>query len=295
MATKSFQVLGKIGVDDTIEVSKTEPTSEHAQVWINPDEDTTFNIPEVNDETVSPEDTWSSQKINQELEAKAGIKMEVVDALPATGDPKTMYLVPNGLTGANRYDEYMFVNGEPELLPPRIYELTEAEIDEICTDVADGTGSIPIATKSTIGCVAVGDGLDVDENGMVSLTPTGEVDYIVGRGTYAESEKSIWSWVKYASGEIIVENIWSNVTFAASNAYGSAYYNEYTRSVPSEVPLLVNSMRSATIDFIGGFGLWQGNVNNINPSTNTIKYYAWMPLSQSIVKTVLYTFKGKWK
>ena len=73
--------------------------------------------------------------------------------------------------------------------------ITSKEIDEICTPIDDGAGSIPIATKSTIGCVAVGDGLNVDENGVVSLTPTGEVDFIVEQGT-----SGIWAYRKWNSG-----------------------------------------------------------------------------------------------
>ena len=294
MATKSFQVLGKIGVDDTIEVSKTEPTSEHAQVWINPDEDTTFNIPEVNDETVSPEDTWSSQKINQELEAKSGIKMEVVDALPATGDPKTMYLVPNGLTGANRYDEYMFVNGEPELLPPRIYELTEAEIDEICTDVADGTGSIPIATKSTIGCVAVGAGLDVDGNGVVS---TEAVDYVIEEG-----DDGKWAYRKWNSGRLEAWNVnGGSVTVTSTLAYGSAYYSaDVNLSTSSEASLFTEVHQiDVSINKKNAYGLWYPVLvkYSLTDGVVSLLMYAVNSVSNSSSHSIAFyvTIKGRWK
>lgn len=50
-----------------IEVGIVEPTRENTQVWINPEEETDFIVPEVKDDEINDEDTWSSKKINNSL------------------------------------------------------------------------------------------------------------------------------------------------------------------------------------------------------------------------------------
>lgn len=46
----------------------------------------------------------------------AHITFEAVDALPETGVPNVIYLVPNGKTGSNVKDEYMWIDGAWEPL-----------------------------------------------------------------------------------------------------------------------------------------------------------------------------------
>lgn len=48
--------------------------------------------------------------------AASGIRFEVVDTLPQMGSINVIYLVPNGLTGSNVKDEYMWIDGKWELL-----------------------------------------------------------------------------------------------------------------------------------------------------------------------------------
>lgn len=50
-----------------------------------------------------------------------------------------------------------------------ITELTDEEIAEICDFDGDASSIIPIATPASIGCVSVGDGLDIDDNGLLSV------------------------------------------------------------------------------------------------------------------------------
>jgi len=50
-----------------IEVSETEPTRDNTQVWINPKEYESFRLPEIKDDIVNGEDTWSSTKIKSEF------------------------------------------------------------------------------------------------------------------------------------------------------------------------------------------------------------------------------------
>lgn len=55
-------------VSTIIEVSDTEPTTESTELWVDPN-GTDLSIPQINDDAVSSEDTWSSQKIQDELDA----------------------------------------------------------------------------------------------------------------------------------------------------------------------------------------------------------------------------------
>lgn len=52
-----------------IEISEEAPTNERAGLWVNPESNEEINIPEIKDEEVSGIDTWSSQKINHEIDS----------------------------------------------------------------------------------------------------------------------------------------------------------------------------------------------------------------------------------
>ena len=51
-----------------IEVSNDEPTRDNTQLWIKPNEYETFDVPEIFDDAVSPDDTWSSEKLQHEFD-----------------------------------------------------------------------------------------------------------------------------------------------------------------------------------------------------------------------------------
>lgn len=57
---------GKSGV----ELSDQEPTDKEVNVWINESSEQSFELPEIKDEEISQEDTWSSQKIRNEIDGK---------------------------------------------------------------------------------------------------------------------------------------------------------------------------------------------------------------------------------
>jgi hypothetical protein len=54
-----------------VEVGTVQPTGAGINLWIDPNAIESISIPEINDTTTSAEDTWSSQKIAQEI-ANAG-------------------------------------------------------------------------------------------------------------------------------------------------------------------------------------------------------------------------------
>lgn len=72
------------------------------------------------------------------------ISYSIVDSLPSTGDAGTIYLVSNGGTGKNVYDEYLFVNNAFEKIGTTdvdlsgyekaadIMAIANTEIDSIC-------------------------------------------------------------------------------------------------------------------------------------------------------------------
>lgn len=57
----------------TVEVGNKEPKDYFTSVWVNPDEEETFIIPEVKDGELSYGDTWSSNKISSEI-STVGVK-----------------------------------------------------------------------------------------------------------------------------------------------------------------------------------------------------------------------------
>lgn len=76
---KGIEIGGsKYGIEDTeareklnniksTELSTTPPSSDNAQVWINPESSESFSVPEIKDDTVNATDTWSSKKIESEI------------------------------------------------------------------------------------------------------------------------------------------------------------------------------------------------------------------------------------
>ena len=85
---KGIEIGGsKYGIEDTeareklnniksTEVSTSPPSSDNAQVWINPESSESFSVPEIKDDTVNATDTWSSKKIESEISSlKSNIDM----------------------------------------------------------------------------------------------------------------------------------------------------------------------------------------------------------------------------
>lgn len=62
--------------------------------------------------------------ITSAIAAAAHIRFEVADTLPETGEANVIYLVPNGKTGSNVKDEYMWIDGKWEVLGSTAIDLT---------------------------------------------------------------------------------------------------------------------------------------------------------------------------
>lgn len=68
-----------------IEISEEAPTNERAGLWVNPESNEEINIPEIKDEEVNDADTWSSQKINHEIDSLKEDKITKPAEAPTIG------------------------------------------------------------------------------------------------------------------------------------------------------------------------------------------------------------------
>ena len=53
----------------SVQVASEEPTTENVNIWINDKSKESYTLPEIKDNEISNVDTWSSQKIYDELRA----------------------------------------------------------------------------------------------------------------------------------------------------------------------------------------------------------------------------------
>lgn len=68
----------------------------------------------------------------------SGVRFEAVDELPEAGEINVIYLVPNGQTGSNVKDEYMWIDSKWELLGSTEANLTNYwSKDELSAMTAD--------------------------------------------------------------------------------------------------------------------------------------------------------------
>lgn len=91
-----------------IEISEKAPTNERAGLWVNPESNEEINIPEIKDEEVSGIDTWSSQKINHEIDS---LKEDIVNNVDEIRN--------NGFVRMRRIN--LFDNSSDKLTNGRIY------------------------------------------------------------------------------------------------------------------------------------------------------------------------------
>ncbi len=87
--------------------------------------------------------TEINQAISEAIGSITGISFEIVQTLPATGAPGTIYLLSNSGTGTNVYDEYIYVNSAWEKIgttdvdlsgywaKTQLTEATQADINTI--------------------------------------------------------------------------------------------------------------------------------------------------------------------
>lgn len=69
IVNKKTEVINAIEEYGAVQVTGTIPESENVDVWIDDREQEEYTLPEVKDGEISESDTWSSKKINEELQA----------------------------------------------------------------------------------------------------------------------------------------------------------------------------------------------------------------------------------
>lgn len=81
--------------------------------------------------------------------------------------------------------------------------LTEEQIREICTPLPTENNLIPIADKDSLGCVKIGDGLNVTEDGVV---------FIDNQPIYSENETICGVWIDGRSiyRRVVRTEIWES-------------------------------------------------------------------------------------
>ena len=125
--------ITEVNIYSGVKVSDTEPTEDAVSVWVNPNTDESFIVPEVNDKTVSEDDTWSSKKIKESIDAASNteeinsIKSEITELKKSVSDGKS--LVASAIT-----------NKGVETESDATYETMATNINNIRS--GGGTGSV---------------------------------------------------------------------------------------------------------------------------------------------------------
>lgn len=174
--------------------------------------------------------------------------------------------------------------------------MSESEIDEICTPIPTEDGLLPIATKAALGCVKVGDGLEIDENGMLSANiPPTATDYIVEHGT-----TGIWQYRKWNSG---IAECWAapSITIASSawKSWGSIYYAMITTKNTITYPqnFFIQPPQHNLTPAVYNGNCWIQEVSGTSTKDNPPDLCAYAPVASGSAFSVLTAFHavGKWK
>ena len=108
-------------VIDTIKINGTAVTPSNKEVNIN--------VPVVDNAVtaggVNPvQGGVIKSYVDDAIASVVGVEFEIVQALPASGTAGTIYLVPNSSSGANIYDEYIYVSNRFEKIGSTDVDLT---------------------------------------------------------------------------------------------------------------------------------------------------------------------------
>lgn len=99
------------------------------------------------------------------------VKMQVVDTLPQVGRTDTIYLVPkDNPTEQNLYEEWIYILPQGwEHIGDTSVDLTDYYTKEETDEKLDKNKyTLPIASADTLGGIKIGDGLSVDEDGVIT-------------------------------------------------------------------------------------------------------------------------------
>lgn len=94
----SLEAIDRYGL---VQVSEEDPTNPNIDVHINPNTTESFTVPEIIDDSIGPEDTWSSEKINTEL---SKVNTDVTALKKDLGNLREIEFYPNLLNKAEFLD-----------------------------------------------------------------------------------------------------------------------------------------------------------------------------------------------
>ena len=145
-ATKVDEITESGGAPNIIEIIKVNGSA------LNPDSNKAVNItvPTNNNQLENgagyQTESEVTTAITNALKDVQGIKYQIEENLPSTGEAGTIYLISNSGTGTNIYDEYIWVNNKFEKIGTTAVDLTNyiqstdlvaitnEEVDTICAN-----------------------------------------------------------------------------------------------------------------------------------------------------------------
>ncbi len=93
-----------------------------------------ISVPIRTSELTNDSNFVTDEEVNQKIAGLKSMTIKVVDFLPSTGENDVMYLVPNGESGNNVKDEYLYVDGKFEKVGDTS---TATEVESISDDEID--------------------------------------------------------------------------------------------------------------------------------------------------------------
>lgn len=129
-------------------------------------------------------ETYTQSEINNIIGSMTHITTEVVESIVDVTKPNVIYLVPAEAETDNYYEEYLLINGKPELIGTTRVDLTnyytKTETDKLLNKkqpvgsyVTSVNGNAPDAggnVKIDVQTYTAGEGIDISESGEIAVT-----------------------------------------------------------------------------------------------------------------------------
>ena len=90
------------------------------------------------------QDKYTKEEVNQLIANLSTFKVAVVNSLPSTGEANVMYFVPHNADGQAPYDEYLYINGDWELVGSTDVDLSgyQKKAETIVPNSFEGTKTV---------------------------------------------------------------------------------------------------------------------------------------------------------
>lgn len=144
--------ITEVNIYSGVKVSDTEPTEDAVSVWVNPNTNESFTVPEVNDKTVSEDDTWSSKKIKESIDAASNteeinsIKSEITELKKSVSDGKSLIASAITIKGIETQSDDTF-----ETMATNINNIRSGGSSG--SVVLNASDSIKVISSSSVSCI----------------------------------------------------------------------------------------------------------------------------------------------